>query len=186
MIDVLRGDIYYVEDLGNKKGHEVQGSRPAVIVSNDTANHFSTVIEVVYLTTTEKKPLPTHVKIMSSDMKSTALCEQIDSVSKERLTSYVNSCTKDEMQQIDRALLVSLGLYEQELENHESEAEKAELKTYIKELEEKIKVFQTAHDATGAIIKEQNTEIFRITTERDVFKNLYAETLEKMIHQKEG
>ena len=42
-----------------------EGGRPAVIVSNDVCNEHSRVVEVVFLTTKEKPPLPTHVKINS-------------------------------------------------------------------------------------------------------------------------
>ena len=40
-----------------------RGGRPAVIISNDIGNNAGPVLEIVYLTTQEKKPLPTHVKI---------------------------------------------------------------------------------------------------------------------------
>ena len=46
------GDIVYIQ-MTEGVGSEIGGldCRPAIIVSNDAANRFSPVIEVVYLTT---------------------------------------------------------------------------------------------------------------------------------------
>lgn len=106
-----RGEIYWVDPV-DTEGCVQQFRRPAVIVSNDAANKFSSVIEIVYLTTSKKHRLPTHVPIMSSQIESIALCEQISSVSKSRLYKYVGECTEREMMQINRGLMVSLGIIE--------------------------------------------------------------------------
>lgn len=65
-------------------------------------------VTVVYLTTKEKKWLPTHVPVMCKE-KSIALCECVNTVSKERLGDYIRSCTKKEMNAIDKALAIQLG-----------------------------------------------------------------------------
>lgn len=106
---IRRGDIYYVHTY-HTQGSEQRYGRPAVIVSNDRCNHFSPVVEVVFLTTREKPPLPTHVEILSAKKASTALCEQIKSIDKEHLDGYIGHVSEDEMAAIDQALLVSLGL----------------------------------------------------------------------------
>ena len=104
-----RGEIYWVKPL--EEGKSVQTyDRPAVIVSNNFGNEFAPIVEVVYLSTARKKKLPTHVIIHSSLKTSIALCEQIATVPKERLNSYVGTCTEQEMLQINRAMLVSLGI----------------------------------------------------------------------------
>lgn len=108
-MEIRRGDIFYVRKGGYAYGSEQDQGRPAVIVSNDTGNYHSNIVEVVYLTTQEKKPLPTHVDIMCK-VPSTALCEQITNVSQERLGEYVRSCTVEEMDAIDRALMILLGI----------------------------------------------------------------------------
>lgn len=108
-----RGDIVYIQ-MTEGVGGEIGGldCRPAIIVSNDAANRFSPVIEVVYLTTRRKKNLPTHVFIKSSPKPSTAMCEQVSSVSKQRIYQSVGAATQREMEQIDQALRISLGLEE--------------------------------------------------------------------------
>ena len=107
-----RGEIYYIEDsrFYQTFGSEMLPGRPAIIVSNNSNNTHSSVIEVVYLTTQPKHDLPTHVTINSSRRTSTALCEQVTSVSIYRLGEYIGTCSKPEMRLIDDALAVSLGI----------------------------------------------------------------------------
>ena len=107
--EIKRGDILYVNP-GENCGSEQAGGRPAIVVSNDMGNRYASVITVVFLTTREKKPMPTHVQIRSSRYDSTALCEQVETVSKDRLGNYMATCSKDEMAEIDQAIAVALGL----------------------------------------------------------------------------
>lgn len=110
-MEIYRGDIFYVKKNDNNRfqGSEQFDERPAIVVSNNKCNEHSPVVEVVYLTTQDKKPLPTHVEVLCQ-VPSTALCEQVISINKGRLTSYIRSCTDEEMDDIDKALMVSLGL----------------------------------------------------------------------------
>ncbi len=106
---VFRGEAYYVFEH-EVTGSEQQGGRPAIIVSNDVGNEHSPVVELVYLTTQEKRPLPTHVEIRSLARPSIALCEQISTVHKSRLGDYAGQASTQEMENIDKAIAVSLGL----------------------------------------------------------------------------
>lgn len=108
--EIFRGEIYYVYPSGGGVGSEQSAGRPAIVVSNDKANQYSPVIEMVYLTTQPKNSLPTHVDILSALSPSIALCEQIHSVSKSRLGGFIAKCTDGEMAMIDGALCVSLGI----------------------------------------------------------------------------
>ncbi len=104
-----RGQIYFV-NMTEAVGSEQTGNRPAVIVSNNTGNLFSTIVEVVFLTTKKKPDLPTHVLIDSAKSQSVALCEQIQTVDKKRLSQYIGTVSRQEMGMIDQALAVSLSL----------------------------------------------------------------------------
>jgi mRNA interferase MazF len=104
-----RGEIYLIRHRENI-GAEIAKARPGVIVSNNILNSTSGVVEVVYLTTKPKKDLPTHALIHATCTPSTALCEQIDSVAIELIGSYCGTCSEEEMERIDRALLASLGI----------------------------------------------------------------------------
>ena len=108
--EIFRGEIYYVYPSGVGVGSEQTAGRPAIVVSNDKANKYSPVIEMVYLTTQPKNSLPTHVDIVSATSPSIALCEQVHSVSKSRLGGFIAKCTDGEMAMIDGALCVSLGI----------------------------------------------------------------------------
>lgn len=105
-MDVRRGDIWFV-DYEKSNGSEQHGIRPAIIVSNDVGNLYSPIVEVVWLTTADKKLLPTHVRI---DGWGTALCEQIHTVDKNRLLDFKRMITEKEMLHVNRAMMISLGI----------------------------------------------------------------------------
>lgn len=106
--EIYRGDIFYIMP-GSYVGSEQKSGRPGIIVSNDLANKHSPNVEVVFLTSQEKKALPTHVEVIAR-VPSIALCENIQTVSKERLSDFIRSCTTSEMKAVDNALLCSLGI----------------------------------------------------------------------------
>ena len=105
-----RGEMYYISNDSKYSGNVQGGTRPAIIISNDIGNKSSPVLEIVYLTTKKKNPLPTHVKIRSSIYPSTALCEQIFTVNKKNVKDYIGRCSVSEMKQLDAALAISIGI----------------------------------------------------------------------------
>ena len=109
---MTRGDIVFINnDVEKVTGSEQGYSRPAIIVSNNACNKYSPVVEVVYTTTSHKKrKLPTHVYITSTPKLSTALCEAVFSVDKSRIDKTLGHCSKWEMDAVDHALKISLGL----------------------------------------------------------------------------
>lgn len=109
-MEINRGDVFYV-NRSETIGSEQRSGRPAIIVSNPECNEHSPAVEVVYLTCQYKKPMPTHVRIESIGRRSTALCEQITSVDVSRLGDYKGHLTEKEMEQVDVALMQSLGIH---------------------------------------------------------------------------
>lgn len=107
---IKRGDIYYIESSYSTVGSEQRPGRPAIVVSNDKNNEHSSTLEVIYLTTQPKHDLPTHVTIRSTSRESIALCEQITSVAIERFGDYHGRVTEQELERIETAMLISLGL----------------------------------------------------------------------------
>ena len=108
-MEVYRGDIFYIEDNYRTEGSEQRPGRPALVVSNNTGNYHSDIVSIVWLTTAEKKPLPTHCNILSR-VPSIAICEQVVTISQNRLGEYVRTATEAEMHEIDRCLMIALGL----------------------------------------------------------------------------
>lgn len=97
-VPAKRGDIFYISnskcyatDPSNSEG------RPAIVV------------EVVYLTTKEKRLMPTHAEVLCK-IPSTALCETIYTVNKDRLGDFVRTCTDKEMEGVNAGILCSLGI----------------------------------------------------------------------------
>ena len=108
---MTRGDIVIVRN-DTATGHEQNGNRPAVIVSNNLCNKHSPVIEIVYLTTKQKSKLPTHTQIFHNNTPSTVLCEAVYSVDNSRIFRIVGHITEQEQQAINHALKISLDLGE--------------------------------------------------------------------------
>jgi mRNA interferase MazF len=106
-----RGDIYYVE-LPKGMGSEQGGKRPFVIIQNDIGNKFSpTVIGVPATKSTNNKTnIPTHFDTLILE-PSTILCEQIMTVSKERLGEKIGVLDDDDLRLLDKKLKISIGLH---------------------------------------------------------------------------
>lgn len=180
-----RGEIFFINE-GESSGSEQGGARPGIIVSNDVGNKHAPIVEVVYLTSREKKPMPTHVRIKSSPIPSIALCEQIETVYKKRIGKYLAKATMDEMKQIDKALAVSIGLGGN-MKMSDYVREWAEAFKEPDPIEEKaMQILETAKPVPIQIpevfsdkerIKELEKDLIRAEAERDVFQKLYKEQL---------
>ena len=171
MDNINRGDIYYIVSNYQEEGSEQRAGRPAVVVSNNMCNQHSGVVEIVYLTTQPKSDLPTHIDIRSATKPSIALCEQICSVSKDRLGNYIGTCSEYELQMLDAALLISLGI------------DMPAPKVVEKVIEKKVVEPPKQEDAIK--LPEQQVvpydEFIKSQTERDTYKSLYDSLLEKVI-----
>jgi len=110
---ILRGDLYYA-DLNPVVGSEQGGIRPVLVIQNDIGNKHSPTIIVAAITSKAMKTiLPTHCRLSAQsglDLNSVALLEQIRTIDKRRLKDYVGVLGQEEMQEVDRALAVSVGL----------------------------------------------------------------------------
>ena len=110
--NIKRGDIYYA-DLEPVIGSEQGGVRPVVIVQNDVGNKYSPTVIIAPITSQQAKAsLPTHVSITSGKLPkdSMALLEQIRTVDKSRLLEYIGELNEHQLQKIDKAMGISLGL----------------------------------------------------------------------------
>ena len=111
-----RGDMYFA-DLGRGVGSEQQGYRPVVIIQNNLGNkHSPTVIIAAISSRVGVKPkLPTHYYINAEDgleLPSIILLEQIRTIDKRRLTTYIGRLRKEHISGLDHALAVSIDLIE--------------------------------------------------------------------------
>lgn len=111
---VKRGDIFYA-DLSPVVGSEQGGTRPVLIVQNDTGNrHSPTVIAAAITSQTGKAHLPTHISLTGGEVglrkDSIVLLEQIRTIDKRRLREHMGHVDDKLMNQIDSAIRVSFGL----------------------------------------------------------------------------
>ena len=110
----LRGDIYYA-DMEPHIGSEQGGTRPVVVLQNDVGNRYAPTLIVATVTshTEKKKYQPTHVLIEQNPAfrrPSVVLLEQIFTIDKERIKSFMGMTSEWEMAQIEKALKCSLAL----------------------------------------------------------------------------
>lgn len=112
----LRGDIYYA-DLGKGIGSEQEGYRPVVIIQNNVGNRHSPTVIIASITSKRdaKAKLSTHYLIGAEDgleMPSIVLLEQLRTIDKRRLSSFIGHLSEKHIQGINHALAVSVGLIE--------------------------------------------------------------------------
>ncbi len=110
----LRGEIYYA-DLDPVVGSEQMGTRPVLILQNNVGNHFARTVIVAPITSRihTKSKIPTHSNIgMIGRMKypSVVMLEQLRTLDKRRIGYYIGKLPEEKMQDVTRALCVSLAI----------------------------------------------------------------------------
>lgn len=111
-----RGEVYLVS-FDPTRGAEIRKTRPAVVLQNDVANRFSPITIVAAITSQFEVPLyPTEVllKVPEGGLQadSVVLLNQIRSIDRRRLIRRLGRVSVETMRQVDRALMLSLGLVE--------------------------------------------------------------------------
>lgn len=108
-----RGDIWLV-DFGEPVGREQSGRRPAVVVSADPLNASRAGIVIVVPTTTTPRGLPSHIEIDPAtsglDEVSYAKCEDVKSISEQRLIARLGAVPDITLFEIARSLRFLLNL----------------------------------------------------------------------------
>ncbi|MFI5384558.1 MAG: type II toxin-antitoxin system PemK/MazF family toxin [Fimbriimonadales bacterium] len=110
-----RGELYWVS-WNPARGNEQAGVRPALIVSTDAANqnpNYGNVI--VAALTTRIRQTPTHVAVGPSpdsglQQESEVMCEQIMTISKERLGQRIGQLNQGQLASVDGSVKKALAL----------------------------------------------------------------------------
>jgi mRNA interferase MazF len=112
-VNPRKGEVWLV-DFGDPLGREQSGTRPAVVVSADPLNESQAGVVIVVPTTTTPRGLPSHIEIEPGgsglDQVSYAKCEDVKSVSEQRLVGRLGSVADEVTFQIGRALRFLLEL----------------------------------------------------------------------------
>ncbi len=112
---IKRGDLFYA-DLSPVIGSEQGGVRPVVVIQNDVGNKYSPTLIVAAITSRMNKAnLPTNVRVKKSEgtdlpKNSVVLLEQVRTIDKKRLREKIGSFSDDILEEIDKALKISLGI----------------------------------------------------------------------------
>lgn len=159
-----RGEVYYVLPDGNEVGSEQHSGRPAIIVSNNQNNKNAATVEIVYLTTREKRAMLTHVYISTAQLPSTAICEQIFTVDKTRLGSYSGKLTEREMKDVELAMMVSLGL-----DNYLSKPKPVEAPT--------VAAVPVPAPVAVPSVSDIKEDLEKLRVQRDTYKDLLMEVI---------
>lgn len=108
-----RGEIWLI-DFGQPVGREQSGRRPAVVVSADLLNESAAGVLIVVPITTAHRGLPSHVEIdpgnSGLDEISYAKCEDVKSISEQRMIARLGEVNGSVAFQIGRALRFLLDL----------------------------------------------------------------------------
>ena len=108
-----RGEIWTV-NLNPVRGHEQAGFRPGLVISVDTFNYGPAGLVVIIPITTKEKGIPFHVAINPPEAgvskKSFIKCEDIRSVSTERLSKCLGKVSLETLRAIEDRLKILLDL----------------------------------------------------------------------------
>jgi mRNA interferase MazF len=106
---MLRGSVWWV-DFEPSTGSEIKKVRPAVIVSNDHANNRLDRVVVVPVTGNTSRIYPGEAVVVIGEKQNKAMTDQIMAADKSRLKNKLCVLSIADMQRIDNAIRIHLGL----------------------------------------------------------------------------
>jgi mRNA interferase MazF len=111
-----RGEIYLVR-FDPTVGHDIQKTRPALIIQNDVSNEYSPITIVAAITSQyANPPHPREVLIRPGksglSLVSAVVLNQIRSIDRRRLARRLGIVDATVMGKVERAIQISLGLIE--------------------------------------------------------------------------
>jgi mRNA interferase MazF len=113
MPEPSRGEIWLV-DLNPVRGHEKSGRRPGLVISVNGLNYGAAGLVVIIPITTKAKGIPFHVEVSSYEggLEHTSFikCEDLRSISKDRLVSKFGKIEEDTLANVEDRLRILLGL----------------------------------------------------------------------------
>ncbi len=112
-IKCRRGELYWV-DWSPGRGTEIIGTRPALIIQNDIGNEVSPTTIVASCSTAPEKPFPFLVPVTARESGLPKDCNinlaTVMTIEKSRLGDKCGELSKEKMDEVDKALQISLGL----------------------------------------------------------------------------
>lgn len=104
---IFRGSIHEVKALPTARGHEQQGRRYGVVIQT---GRFASSLTTIAMTSTRAGPAVYRPEIRLNGVSTRILTDQIFSLADSRLGAFVGALEPDERSDLDRALMLKLGL----------------------------------------------------------------------------
>lgn len=113
--NILRGEVYWVKlplpDVKEKENiRELKGNHPSLVISNDEQNKFSPLITILPLTSQIDKIYPFQVFSKLKGKNGIILVDQIRTIDRVRFGDKIGEIDYDLMDQVERALHITLAL----------------------------------------------------------------------------
>jgi mRNA interferase MazF len=106
---IERGEVYWV-NFDPSVGGEIQKTRPAIVVSNNSANAALNRVQVIPITSKVDRVYPGEALIELRGETRKAMASQLATVSKARLRSKLAKVTAQEMKSVESAVMTQLAL----------------------------------------------------------------------------
>ena len=91
-------------------GGEIQKTRPAVVISNDSANAVLNRVQVVPISSQTERLYPAEAYVSIDGNRRKAMADQITTASKRRLLRQVGALGKDDLDAVGRVVRLQLSL----------------------------------------------------------------------------
>jgi mRNA interferase MazF len=104
-----RGEVWLVA-FGPSVGGEIQKTRPALVISNDSANAVLNRVQVVPISSQLDRLYPAEAYVSLDGNRRKAMADQITTASKRRLLPRLGALGKEDIDAANRVVRLQLGL----------------------------------------------------------------------------
>ena len=108
-ISIERGEVYWV-NFEPSLGGEIKKTRPAIVLSNNAANTHLNRVQVVPITSNTDRLYPGEAYVILNTEKRKAMADQLTTVSKQRLGAKIGLLSEDDLNRLEIAVLLQLGI----------------------------------------------------------------------------
>jgi mRNA interferase MazF len=104
-----RGEVWWVS-FDPSVGGEIQKTRPAIVISNDSANAALSRVIVIPITSQVTKVYPGEALVTLNGESRKAMADQIMTASKQRLKSKLGNLSRSDVNSVENAVLLQLAI----------------------------------------------------------------------------